>query len=356
MRMHEFISSHREELVSRTLLALKKDYPDRTADELLDDLPPFIDAVLRTLRGDIESSGAGPSTAFGVQFAPAHGRLRKEQGFDLSRIVHDYGLLCDATNTLASEIGERFTTEEHLLLNRCIDEATAQAIEGFAAALHEDQSQTLGAIGHEIRNAAWSASMAFDLISSGKVGVNGRTGDVLRRSLERIEQLSLHALDAARMTAASTAQREWLDGREFLQQLVDATVGERGIQVHLEVEPALEFEVDPRLLTSAISNLLQNAVKFTHDAGTVTLRASTRDAAVCIEVEDRCGGLSREAQEHMFDPTQRRARGPRSSGFGLAIARQAVEAQGGTLSVDDVPSVGCVFRILFPRSTRLDPN
>ncbi len=52
---------------------------------------------------------------------------------------------------------------------------------------------------------------------------------------------------------------------------------------------------DDHLLVSAISNLLQNAIKFTRNNETVILRASYVDGAVCIEVEDRCGGLLKNA-------------------------------------------------------------
>ncbi|WP_434428201.1 sensor histidine kinase [Nannocystis pusilla] len=106
------------------------------------------------------------------------------------------------------------------------------------------------------------------------------------------------------------------------------------------------------MLTAAVGNLIQNALKFTHDAGVVFLHGRAVDEAILIEVEDRCGGLSPAAKEHMFDPPARRARDPRSRGFGLTIARKAVEGTGGSLRVGDLPGVGCVFTVTLPRTQR----
>jgi hypothetical protein len=70
---------------------------------------------------------------------------------------------------------------------------------------------------------------------------------------------------------------------------------------------------------------------------------------VLIEVEDECGGLPEGKAEAMFGKFEQH-HGDRSGlGLGLSIARRAVEASGGKLSVRDVPGVGCVFTIDLPR-------
>jgi signal transduction histidine kinase len=84
----------------------------------------------------------------------------------------------------------------------------------------------------------------------------------------------------------------------------------------------------------------------------VFLHGRAVDEAILIEVEDRCGGLSPDAKEHMFDRPGR-TRDPRSRGFGLTIARKAAEGTGGSLRFGDLPDVGCVFTITLPRTQRL---
>jgi signal transduction histidine kinase len=70
---------------------------------------------------------------------------------------------------------------------------------------------------------------------------------------------------------------------------------------------------------------------------------------VSIEVKDNCGGLPGGFTEKMFDPFTQGSLDRSGLGLGLSIARRAVESNGGTLSVLDVPGKGCVFAIGLPR-------
>jgi signal transduction histidine kinase len=107
--------------------------------------------------------------------------------------------------------------------------------------------------------------------------------------------------------------------------------------------------VDRELLLSALANLLQNAFKFTHLRSNVTLRALGANDRVLIEVEDRCGGLPEGVSDTMFLPFTQGGVDKSGLGLGLPICRRIVEANHGTLSVRDLPGVGCVFTIDLPR-------
>jgi signal transduction histidine kinase len=80
----------------------------------------------------------------------------------------------------------------------------------------------------------------------------------------------------------------------------------------------------------------------------VTLTAQPSGEFVLIEVADHCGGLPPGSIEHLFLPFSQRSGDRTGLGLGLAIARQNVEADGGALSVRDVPGTGCVFTISLP--------
>lgn len=107
---------------------------------------------------------------------------------------------------------------------------------------------------------------------------------------------------------------------------------------------------DERLLTSAVGNLVQNALKFTRAGGTVVVRARAEREYVVIEVEDECGGLPPGRQEQLFQPFVQESANRSGLGLGLTITRRAVAAHGGQVHVRDLPGKGCVFTIHLPRA------
>lgn len=70
---------------------------------------------------------------------------------------------------------------------------------------------------------------------------------------------------------------------------------------------------------------------------------------VAIDVKDHCGGLPSGFSEKMFSPVTQGSFDRSGLGLGLSIARRTVEAQGGSLTVRDVPGTGCVFTMSLPR-------
>jgi signal transduction histidine kinase len=111
--------------------------------------------------------------------------------------------------------------------------------------------------------------------------------------------------------------------------------------------PAVEG--DRQVLAAAVSNLLQNAFKFTRSGGTVTLRTSATQERVLIEVEDECGGLPPGKAEELFEPFEQRGTDRTGIGLGLSICRKAAKASAGELLVRDRPGKGCIFALELPR-------
>jgi len=115
------------------------------------------------------------------------------------------------------------------------------------------------------------------------------------------------------------------------------------------VAPGIDVDADEQVLSAAISNLLQNAFKFSHPHGHVSLRTTATADRVLIEVEDECGGLPPGKAEDLFVPYSQRNAKRTGLGLGLTISRKGVEAMGGTLAVRDLPGKGCIFSIELPR-------
>jgi signal transduction histidine kinase len=101
---------------------------------------------------------------------------------------------------------------------------------------------------------------------------------------------------------------------------------------------------------------LQNAFKFTRPNTEVTLAAYGTADRILIDIKDNCGGLPPGIETRMFDPFVQRGEDKSGVGRGLSIARRSVEANGGTLSVRDVPGTGCVFTIDLRRNVIPQPS
>jgi signal transduction histidine kinase len=107
---------------------------------------------------------------------------------------------------------------------------------------------------------------------------------------------------------------------------------------------------DRLILSGAVSNLLENAFKFTPKGGAVWLRTRVTTDRVLFDVEDECGGLPLGKLEELFAPFSQRGTDRSGIGLGLCICLKAARANRGEISVCDLPGTGCIFTLELPRS------
>jgi signal transduction histidine kinase len=370
--MHQFLVHNRDELIARCKNKVAK-RPRRaaTAEQLEHGIPLFLDQLTRTLEAEeqgqptasmrISGASGGDADApseIGVG-AAAHGRELLELGFSVDQVVHDYGDLCQAITDLAFERDAAFPTQEFRTLNRCLDTAIADAVTEFsrlreislAAAQNAAANQHVGFFVHELRNALGTANLAVSALALSKMPISGATGAVLKRSLLTLNNLVASSLEDVRRN--TVVQRPVFNLAAFIEEAGQtAQLHASATHCTLSVENAdsgLGVRGDRQLLLAALANLLQNAFKFTHQHTVVTLKASASTRHVTIEVFDHCGGLPEGTADEMFTPFHQRSADRSGLGLGLSIARQSIEADSGTLSVRDMPGVGCVFSIRMPR-------
>jgi heavy metal sensor kinase len=122
----------------------------------------------------------------------------------------------------------------------------------------------------------------------------------------------------------------------------------------IEGGPRVTAECDPGVLRMAITNVLHNAITYTPNKGQVRVAARTGGEDAIIEVRDTGPGISAAHRERIFERFYRvddaRSRDAGGVGLGLAIARWAVEANGGRIEVESDEGHGALFRIVLPRS------
>lgn len=352
--LHEFIVQHRQQLIerARAKVALRA-APRPTHDELANGVPLFLTQLAETLRRNaahVPAEGSEMGRA-----ATLHGGDLLQQGYTIAQVVHDYGDVCQAVTELAMDLDVPIGTAEFQVLNQCLDNSIADAVTEYARQREVNVSGTefkrQGFFAHELRNHLNTAMMAFHAVKTGRVGVTGNTVAVLGRSLRGLRELIDRSVSQVRL-AAGKQHKERLTLAEFVEEMeIDAAMGasDRGLQFSVErVDEGLVVEVDRHLFASAISNLLQNAIKFTRPSGHIRLRTRSTADRVFIDVEDQCGGLPPGMAEAVFQPFEQRGTDHAGLGLGLVISRQAIEADGGTLSVRDLPGKGCVFTVELP--------
>jgi hypothetical protein len=173
----------------------------------------------------------------------------------------------------------------------------------------------------------------------------------LKRALRLLrERIDNELFDVQLHTLPAPVFRK-LTLRQVVESLAEEVMPQgagKDAEIYLDVDPQLEIVADERLLDSALSNLVRNAIKFSPPGGRVLIRAKKSLERVIIEVEDQCGGLPEGAVEKMFSPFVQMGQDRSGFGLGLAISKRAAELHGGGLRVHDVPGHGCVFVLDLP--------
>jgi signal transduction histidine kinase len=353
--LNNFIATNREEIIDRARTKVRRRAaPRATTEELTNGVPKFLDQLVNILT--LTGARYAPDDPEMGMTASRHGNDLLQQGFTIAQVVHDYGEVCQAVTDLALDLGIPITTEDFQTLNRCLDFAIASAVTEYARQHDVDvsgaETRRQGFFAHELRNHLNTAALALQVVKSGKVGVTGNTIDVLERSLRGLRGVIDRSLSEVRL-ATGSHHKERIGVGVFIEEMeIDALVdaANRGLQFTVApVDNSLFVEVDRQLFASAVSNVLQNAFKFNRPSGQVWLRVGYTDDHVFIEIEDECGGLQAGATEALFRPFEQRATDRTGLGLGLTISRQAIEADGGKISVRDIPGRGCVFTIEIPR-------
>lgn len=371
--LHNFLSNNTDELTKRCRAKVaKRDGRNATEPQLRNGVPMFLGQLIRTLQVEqtdhpLDSRKiSGPSDgSFAVSevsvVAAQHGRALLSLGFTVDQVVHDYGDLCQSITDLAFERDVPFNVDEFRTLNRCLDNAIAEAVTEFSGQRDSDlaekhateANQKMGFFAHELRDLLHVSNLSFAAAQAGNLSLSGATGAVLGRSLKSIGVLIERSITDVRTTQAGTQVPCAFPLSDFILEIQAAgnlAAKIRGCRVlTLAVEPALAVFGNRDLLYSAVWNLLQNAFKFTNVDTEVTLKAYAVEDRILIDVIDHCGGLNPGAAESMFAPFTQQGKDKSGLGLGLSIAQQCVLANGGVLSVLNVADSGCIFTINLPR-------
>jgi signal transduction histidine kinase len=278
--MHVFLANNRSELIERCRAKVaQRPAREATAQQLQYGVPMFLDQLIRTLQLEQTSepmdsrrisgpSGGGASLSEIGEAAAQHGRELLKLGFSVDQVVHDYGDLCQAITDLAYERDAPFLIDEFRTLNRCLDNAIADAVtefsyqRDFAVADRQaiEMNERLGLFAHELRNFLQTATLAFTAAKTGNLSLAGATGSVLERSLDGLRDLIDRSLDEVRTAAGISAQSRMFSVADFIAEVkyaADLAAQVRGCTLTVSaVDKGLAISGDRDQLYSAVGNLL----------------------------------------------------------------------------------------------------
>jgi two-component system, OmpR family, sensor histidine kinase KdpD len=215
----------------------------------------------------------------------------------------------------------------------------------------------LRAVSHELRTPLTAIKAAVgalrgDQVQLGEEAVRELLEDVSIET-DRLDRLVSDLLDVSRLQAgtASTAL-DWCEVDDLVRGAVAAARSRApGTRIEIEAEDELPLvNCDASQIERVLVNLIENAAKFSPPEEPIVVRArASDDDHVEIAVLDHGPGIALDQRERVFEPFYRgRGGGPGGTGLGLAIARGFVEANAGSLTIDDAPGGGTCMRIVLP--------
>lgn len=213
--LHEFLSANRQELINRCQgKVAKRLLPTGITEALGHGVPLFLQQLVDTLRLEQTTSlrnGDSPPAPASREIGRAaalHGADLLRLGYSVDQVVHDYGDVCQSVTALAVEQAVSINTDEFRTLNRCLDDAIADAVSAFGAARQvsiaahaQTLQQRLDHFVDEQRRLVDIAIQSYAAIRTGNVGLTGATGSLLAFALDEIRSLANRTLPDVRLAS-----------------------------------------------------------------------------------------------------------------------------------------------------------
>jgi two-component system OmpR family sensor kinase len=222
------------------------------------------------------------------------------------------------------------------------------------------QREFVANVSHELKTPLTSIQGFAQAILDGTANTPAalqQAGTIIFTEASRMSRLVLDLLDLARLDSGiADLERTPVD----MATIIDNAVGKmtpqaRQAQINLKFKLATIPQIigDADRLSQVITNLIDNALKYTPAGGTVTVRADQVDGNIEVAISDTGAGISPEDLPHIFDrffqtDKSRRGGSGHGVGLGLAIAREIVIAHNGSIEVVSSPGSGSTFVVKIP--------
>jgi two-component system, OmpR family, phosphate regulon sensor histidine kinase PhoR len=218
-------------------------------------------------------------------------------------------------------------------------------------------------VSHELRTPLTSVRALAEALTAGAAQDREAGPRFLERIITEIDRLTLLVNDLLDLSAIESGSAKLEMEAVPLGEVIDDVVAKfrpmadrRGIVLRGDGPPAaaLRAWADRSRVTQAVTNLVDNAIKYTQDGGTVSVAGEARNGMVAISVADTGIGIAPEHLPRIFERFYRvdrsRSRALGGTGLGLSIVKHIATSHGGDVEVKSIEGRGTRFSLLLPRA------
>ncbi|MBM3320654.1 MAG: HAMP domain-containing histidine kinase [Candidatus Eisenbacteria bacterium] len=223
------------------------------------------------------------------------------------------------------------------------------------------KTEFLSNVGHELRTPITSVIGFAECLRYPEIDEATRmefAGHILEQG-QRLSNLIDQVLDLSEITEQTLrVEPREADLNELVREVADSLRREieaKNLSIELDLSPDLPpSRFDPKRTKRVVRNLLDNAIKFSHAKGRVRISSEVMDGTVALRVSDEGVGIPQGSLDSIFDSfrqvdgSETRVHG--GAGVGLALVKEIMESQNGSVSVESTPGKGSTFTIQLPRS------
>lgn len=287
----------------------------------------------------------------------------EEDRTDPTRVVIDVDELRDLMESV--DATTQALQDTHVVLQQQVERLQVELAEANAQLRRSRSLAALGemaaGIAHEIRNPLGSIQLYSQLLAE-DVADRPATAELCDKISRAVVGLDAIVRDVLLFSKDTTVTPTPIAVRDLVARGIEnceALLAEDAVRTIIEVDDALSVAADAGLMTSALGNVIRNAIEamressaadavltITADRGRTRCPDGRRDDRIRLEVRDTGGGIPDEVLDRIFNPFfTTRASG---TGLGLAIVHRIVDAHGGHLKVESDPGRGTIVQFFLP--------
>ena len=264
-----------------------------------------------------------------------------------------------ASNTIALPKG---ATQDVIRVAEAINSLSQKATKDIAEMrrLERVRSEFVGNVSHELRTPIFSVQGYLETLLDGALEDPAVSRQFLEKAFQNALRLNALLSDLIEISRIESGELRFsfrsFNATSLLHDIVtsmEIRCAPRNISLHLTVPPADDLMVyaDKERLTQVLTNLVDNAIKYNREGGSVTVRGEHEGKAVRISIEDTGIGIPGDSKDRIFERFYRvdkdRSRAVGGTGLGLAIVKHILEAHQAPITVTSEPNVGTTISFVL---------